>query len=1220
MRIVELRVEQFGAWPELRLDDLSDRINVFHGPNEAGKSSLLAFVRAILFGLDSSRRARYARAGSGAAGGWLRLNGPEGEVVVERRLGVGSRDAGHDELSLRDDAGREISPQTLTGLLGNVDERLFNAVFAIGLREIQELGVLEDSAAASHLFDLSSGAERVSLSEITRELAASRQRLAPSDSRPSLFHQLQSAKSRLLAEIEESRGSTDRRSELASRRSALSLEIERHERENSRFERRAKLETAAARVRDAWRKRAALDAESRTWAPLASLSAESLARIEKLQRKRAMSKKRLAELKAKTPAAPETVIADSSAESLARLAPKVEAALERESWFVATEAQLAKLDGEFEAGERRAKTEIERLVATGVSGDWTTRLSDARLSELKAAAEAYQKRRRRVRRVERVETKPAKVAEIPEQAPRQAPDPRSERELQAEIEHAGEIVAQWRRRVALDERLASLARHETDLREQCRFLLDRQLLSPWALVGLGGLFAVGAVLLLCALTKVFFAGWFTESAGWTMAILGLFGMVAAAVSKVALERAAADQLEDCQRQASLLKAQMQEAKQDRADLDAMLPRGSGTPQVKLSAAERDLALLEARLTPVPAPRETLVTSEPLAPVRAPNEARRRYLSARRRWRRALEEAGLSVEFDPRNLAALSASRDRASEAQRKLEPLARERENLKRDFAVQVQRLSEVASELGLVFNQQEPARERLRRLRAEWTARRERAQRRDKLAAEFRQWRHANHRARKASVRWKSRLRSALRAAGVADLAELRRGVAEQKRRAAWQSERESLSREISRGIGSDLDEREVLSLLETPGAGAIDAEGDAELSRRNHLAKLADLRTERDRLDLHTQESSGESGLPSKLFELTVVESQIRESLERFRTLALTEKIIDFTRRRREASRQPECLREASGYFQRLTGGKYVRVFTPLGERALRVTANDGQILPVETLSRGTREQLFLALRLALVAWYSRQGVDLPMVLDDVLVNFDGQRAKAAAIVLRDFASAGHQVLLFTCHEHVLKIFKALRVPAHRLPEREGDEIPRLSARRARAITREPEDEPVAPVTTTAPIEPVTWEAPPEPRKRPAVIPPIVEELAPPVEIPPRTAPPPIETIRPAPVSAEAFFKFSIWHSLDEPPSDLSAPASRVKTIDRDSLVSSVYRVESQSEAQSPAIPTERIATERAPTDRTASDRASGERKLLERRQETWDEEFAEIIVQDDDDFEAA
>jgi hypothetical protein len=51
-------------------------------------------------------------------------------------------------------------------------------------------------------------------------------------------------------------------------------------------------------------------------------------------------------------------------------------------------------------------------------------------------------------------------------------------------------------------------------------------------------------------------------------------------------------------------------------------------------------------------------------------------------------------------------------------------------------------------------------------------------------------------------------------------------------------------------------------------------------------------------------------------------------------------------------------------------------------------------------------------------------------VLVNFDADRATAAAEVLRDFAARGHQLLVFTCHEHIEEIFNRLEAPLNRLP----------------------------------------------------------------------------------------------------------------------------------------------------------------------------------------------
>ena len=90
-------------------------------------------------------------------------------------------------------------------------------------------------------------------------------------------------------------------------------------------------------------------------------------------------------------------------------------------------------------------------------------------------------------------------------------------------------------------------------------------------------------------------------------------------------------------------------------------------------------------------------------------------------------------------------------------------------------------------------------------------------------------------------------------------------------------------------------------------------------------------------------------------------------------------------EAHRQPEALHEASTYLGRMTAGKYQRIWTPLANDILLIETSSGQSLPVEALSRGTREQLLLSVRLALVTLMARRGVKLPMVLDDVLVNFD-------------------------------------------------------------------------------------------------------------------------------------------------------------------------------------------------------------------------------------------
>jgi DNA repair exonuclease SbcCD ATPase subunit len=100
------------------------------------------------------------------------------------------------------------------------------------------------------------------------------------------------------------------------------------------------------------------------------------------------------------------------------------------------------------------------------------------------------------------------------------------------------------------------------------------------------------------------------------------------------------------------------------------------------------------------------------------------------------------------------------------------------------------------------------------------------------------------------------------------------------------------------------------------------------------------------------------------------------------------------------------------------------------------DGNTFDVSWISRGAREQLFIALRLALASEFARHGSVLPLILDDVLVNFDTKRAAAAIQVLRDVASAGtgRQIFLFTCHEHICRLFQQLMIPVRALPAAEN------------------------------------------------------------------------------------------------------------------------------------------------------------------------------------------
>tara|TARA_B100000953_G_C17799608_1_gene351634 strand:- start:280 stop:594 length:315 start_codon:yes stop_codon:yes gene_type:complete len=76
---------------------------------------------------------------------------------------------------------------------------------------------------------------------------------------------------------------------------------------------------------------------------------------------------------------------------------------------------------------------------------------------------------------------------------------------------------------------------------------------------------------------------------------------------------------------------------------------------------------------------------------------------------------------------------------------------------------------------------------------------------------------------------------------------------------------------------------------------------------------------------------------------------------------------------------------------------------------------------MSRGTREQLYLALRFGLISEYEKRSEPLPLVMDDIFVNFDDDRNKKMLDRLRQFSDK-RQVIVLTCHKRTLDFYSSV------------------------------------------------------------------------------------------------------------------------------------------------------------------------------------------------------
>lgn len=116
----------------------------------------------------------------------------------------------------------------------------------------------------------------------------------------------------------------------------------------------------------------------------------------------------------------------------------------------------------------------------------------------------------------------------------------------------------------------------------------------------------------------------------------------------------------------------------------------------------------------------------------------------------------------------------------------------------------------------------------------------------------------------------------------------------------------------------------------------------------------------------------------------------------------------------------KEASQYITGITGGIYDSMSI---DENLNVFLNTkAKLVPLENVSSGTMDQVYLALRLAAAKLLQGSGSGFPLIFDDSFTQYDDERLKTA---LEWLASAyGGQIIIFTCHRREAQMLRARQV----------------------------------------------------------------------------------------------------------------------------------------------------------------------------------------------------
>jgi uncharacterized protein YhaN len=157
----------------------------------------------------------------------------------------------------------------------------------------------------------------------------------------------------------------------------------------------------------------------------------------------------------------------------------------------------------------------------------------------------------------------------------------------------------------------------------------------------------------------------------------------------------------------------------------------------------------------------------------------------------------------------------------------------------------------------------------------------------------------------------------------------------------------------------------------------------------------------------------------------SRIREGVEQYLRLRMASVILRREIERYREENQGALLTRGGAYFNRLTLDSFTGLATDFNEKdepILLGVRPAGQRVRIEAMSDGTRDQLYLSLRLASLEKYLEGSEPMPFVVDDILVNFDDQRAAATLGALAEL-SKKTQVLFFTHHGRLVELAQGVK-----------------------------------------------------------------------------------------------------------------------------------------------------------------------------------------------------
>ena len=1023
MRLEELYLDGFGHFHQEMIGSISASVTVFYGPNEAGKSTLLAFIRAILFGFPARFKGHYPPLEGGKHGGRVKLSNDDGIIYdVERYSGT------QGGLSVVTPSGPASDAETvLRQLTGAATSDLFKTVFAFSLDELQEAASLQGSS----IYSTGQGVPR--LPALERMLSEKKSQIYLSKGNnqevPKLLNMLKGVDEQMKA-VE---GNASRFGGLTARKLEIGRELQAADNELSWVNaRRAEIDNQLNGWND-WLGLSNCETQLRDMPRFEKFPESPIPRLESFEAQIRQIRDDRDEVDRQLQQAGEAAAAVIPEENLLDDARQIEDIRrarnsfdnsvrdlpERQTELKGMEANFAEnlRDLGHSWGEEKLEDLDTSMVVRNQVEQWNQLLADG--SKRAQQAQFSLEQERQALKSHQSETRDAQ-----EKLPPGPPllDAVALTERQNSLRAARGRLDKYERERLNQETLRGQRNILTGNQESPKRASGRPYFAFPTLLGLAGvaLIVAGIALGGGALPLGLISGLILLA---TTVALWRLGKPSSPAAPSPMAAALGQQIADAETATEAARQALLESATALGLTEQPNTVALDVVEGDLESARNELGLWNSANTQVEdASRREKLQEQRVETAAQENEAATASMQeTQQEWRQWLQERGLAetltVDTMTTFLARVGTARAALSEARRMRDRVAA----IKRDINEFREQVEPLAISHGLPLNPQDwrqlaPAADDLiKRLEKAQTSFSQREQ--AKLREEENRQRLERHAQRLQSV--ERDLAALLEAGHTDDHEEFRRHAAQNEERMKLERQRDGYRLMLERlsGPGDKLDTfRESLANSDPNQLGEESGrllERQAEVDARRNV-----LREERGGIDTELAQLTSEEESSALRIRRSVLLEQLREHAREWSRLTVAKSLLEKTRQKFERERQPRVIQHAQDFFSSVTGQRYNRLYAPIGEQTITVNDATGASRQPSELSRGTREQLYLALRFGLIREFGEHAERLPVVVDEVLVNFDPERARLAAESFGELAET-NQVLVFTCHPATRDMF---------------------------------------------------------------------------------------------------------------------------------------------------------------------------------------------------------